>query len=196
MLLLSWSIQLWPILKWGKRSRRRPTAVGGTPTAPDRAIGATEAPVCLPYASPCAPLLIPWLGNMEGTQWTDNPSDPCSGYVGTSQVLQFGYLGAVGRRCCRRCGQRLSDSRIRAPEHSEVWAVTGEALALATASDVPVTSSSHGINSGAHGEAYSKHTSAFDDQRPSATDTAACPGGRRTWRRRRAPGHPERGFKG
>ena len=53
-----------------------------------------------------------------------------------------------------------------------MWAVTGEALALVIASDVPFTSSSHGINSGAHGEAYSKHTSASGDRRQ---HPAACP---------------------
>ena len=41
------------------------------------------------------------------------------------------------------------------------WAGTGEALAWDIASDVPSTSPSHGSNSRAHGEPYSKHTHAY-----------------------------------
>ena len=67
-------------------------------------------------------------------------------------------------------GGAANGRRTRAPEHSEAWAVTGEALALVIASDDPVTSSSHDINSGAHGEAYSKHTSASGDRRPVIDD--------------------------
>ena len=145
-------MQLRPILKWGKCSRRRPTAVGGTPTAPDRAIGATEAPVCLPYASPCAPLLTPmaWLGNVEGTQLTDNPSYPCSGCLRCSNV------GAVGRGGA--AGGAANGRRTRAPEHSEVWAVTGEGLALVIASDAPITSSSHDIKTVEH---MGRHTASI-----------------------------------
>ena len=61
-------------------------------------------------------------------------------------------------------GGAANGRRTRAPEHSEMWAVTGESLDLVIASDVFFTSSSHGINSGAHG----RHTASIpviDDRR-------------------------------
>ena len=77
-------------------------------------------------------------------------------------------MGAVSGQRCRRRGA-ANGRRTQALEHSGVWAVAGEALALAIDSDVPFISPSHSINSGAHGEAYSKHTGAFSDRRLSAT---------------------------
>ena len=42
-----------------------------------------------------------------------------------------------------------------------ICAITGEYLPWIIARDVPFTSPSHGNNSGAHGEPYSKHTHHF-----------------------------------
>ena len=155
----------------GKHSRRHPRRLSAAPRR--HSILATEALVCLLYASSCAPLLIPWLGEVERTSLPvvkakaspDTPSHPCSGCLWYSSGCRFVVGAADGRR-------------TRAPEHSEVWAVTGEALALAIASDVPFTSPSHGINSGwstwgGIQQAYRcLAASRVRDQRPSATPRA------------------------
>ena len=97
----------------------------------------------------------------------------------TSRRHSVGY-GECSREVCTRISQRLANGRGVRPCPTAVcgtavgtrrspvgtlnmgtWAGTGEALAWDIASDVPSTSPSHGINSGAQGESYSTHTYAF-----------------------------------
>ena len=54
--------------------------------------------------------------------------------------------------------------RTQALAQSAFWEVTGEVLALPIVSDIPFTFLEHGINSGSHGESYSKHTGASGDR--------------------------------
>ena len=61
-------------------------------------------------------------------------------------------MGAVSGQRCRRRGA-ADGRRTQALQHSGMCAVAGKALALAIDSYVSFISPSHGINSGAHGEA-------------------------------------------
>ena len=98
-------------------------------------------------------------------------------------------LPPVLQRRCGPVGGASDGHQTQALEHSGVWAVAGEALALAIDSVALFISPSHGINSGAHGEAYSKHTGASSDRRLSATTRLSDGVG--------APEPPsEHGFKG
>ena len=102
--------------------------------------------VCLLYGSPCAPLLLPWLGEVQGTSlaMVQGKIDqfqhiyPCSGCLRAP-------TGAVGGAPDGTRGSTVGTLNIG------ICARTGNVLPWAIARDVSCTSPSHGSNSGARG---------------------------------------------
>ena len=102
--------------------------------------------VCLLYGSQCAPLLLPWLGEVQGASLSRTQAStdlfqhiyPCSGCLRAP-------TGAAGG---------APDSTRRSTVgtlNMDICAGTGNALPWVIARDVPCTFPSHGSNSGARG---------------------------------------------